>query len=262
MAKIIVDFGIPGLAIGGLTWAACQRARDHAAVATAGATLTAYDSAGKYWLDNPNVTENTYFDIYVTATPTARVLDLFVAPDSIAICNSAILSLGGNAISSFSDVSAAAQLCSAFWAKAVDLVLRLHPWNCAIKRAQLSPDVTPPVYEWTAAFSLPSDLLRLLDMDGVTDYKIEGGKVLCDEAALNIRYVYRNDNPANWDAALAQAMTAYMQFKLAYPLTKSNTVQDGQWKLFAELLRTARNIDAQEEPGETVGDFPFINVRG
>lgn len=262
MAKIIVDFGTPGLVIGGLTWAASQRKRDHAVVATAGSTLTAYDSAGKYWLENPNVTEDTFFDIYVTATPTTRVLDIFLSPTGLDLCNNALLSLGGNVITSFSDLTAEAKLCSAFWAKAVDTVLRLHPWNAAVKRAQLTPDVTTPVYEWLAAFSLPSDLLRILDLDGVTEYKSEGGKILCNESALNLRYVYRNDNPAGWDALLSQAMTSYLTFMLAYPLTKSNTTRTEQWKLFTELLRTARNVDAQEEPGEELGDFPFINVRG
>lgn len=262
MAKIIVDFGTAGLVIGDLTWAASQRKRDHAAVATAGSTLTAYDAAGKYWLENPNVTEDTYFDIYVTAAPTSRVLDLFLSPTSLDICNSALFALGGNEITSFSDGTTGAKLCAAFWAKAVDAVLRLHPWNCAIKRAQLIPDVAAPLYEWTAAFTLPSDLLRLLDMDGVKQYKSEAGKILCNESALNVRYVYRNDSPAGWDALLVAAVTVYLQFLLAYPLTKSNTTQEKQWGLFTELLRTARSVDAQEEPGEEIGDFPFLNVRG
>lgn len=261
MAKIIVELGAAGIVIGGITWAACKRKRDMADVSTAGSTLTPFDSVSKYWLENPNVTEDTYFDVYVTATPTSRVLGLFLSPTALDICNNAILALGGNVITSFSDGSAAASLCSAFWGKAVDAVLRLHPWNCAIKRVLLTPDATAPVYEWTAAFSLPSDLLRLLDIDSVTEYKSENGKILCNEAALNSRYVYRNDNPAGWDALLIHVMIAYMAFQLSYPLTKSNTTRDAQWKLFTELLRSAKAIDAQEEPGETVGDFPFINVR-
>ena len=262
MAKVIVDFGAAGIVIGGLTWAACQRQRDQVAVSTAGSTLTAFDAVSKYWLENPNVTEDTLFDIYVTATPTTRVLDKFLSPTSLEICNNAILGLGGNTITSFDDTTRAeAVLCESFWPQALNATLRLHPWNCAIKRAVLTPDVTPPTYEWTYAFSLPSDLLRLLELDGVTEYKIEGRKILCDESALSIRYVFRNENTAEWDTLLIAALTAYMAFQLSYPLTKSNTTRGEQWKLFTELLRTAKSIDAQEEPGDTMGDFPFINVR-
>jgi len=261
MAKIIVDFGAAGIVVGGLTWAACHRQRDQAVVSTTGSTLTAFDTFGKYWLENPNVTEDTVFDIYVTATPTSRILDKFISPSSLAICNNAILGLGGNVIASFDDATTEGVLCKNFWSQALNATLRLHPWNCAIKRAVLPPDATPPTYEWSAAFSLPSDLLRLLEVNGLTEYKVEGRKILCDEAALNIKYVYRNETTADWDSLLIAAVTAYMGFNLAYPLTKSNTTRDGQWKLFTELLRTAKAVDAQEEPGDTLGDFPFINVR-
>jgi hypothetical protein len=189
---------------------------------------------------------------------------LVLAQDEAAlvICNNAILGLGGNAIESISDITTEAVLCANYWAQAVDTVLRLHPWNCAIKRMALTPDAEPPAYEWATSFPLPADCLRILDLDGVTDYKVEGRKILCDESALNLRYVFRNEVTAEWDALLIEAMTAYLAFKLAYPLTKSNTTRGEQWKLFTELLRTAKAVDAQEEPGETLGDFPFLNVRG
>jgi len=180
---------------------------------------------------------------------------------AIGICNAAILKLGGTVITSFDDLTTEGKLCKAFWYEALDSFLRLHPWNFAVKRAALTPDLADPTYEWTYAFTMPTDLLRVLDLDGVTEYKIEGRKILCNESALNIRYVYRNELLTEWDALVKQAMIAYMAFMLSYPLTKSNTTQDAQWQLFTELLRTAKAVDAQEEPGETVGDFPFINVR-
>lgn len=183
-------------------------------------------------------------------------------PTGISICNNAILTLGGNVITTFDDTSTEGVLCKAFWSDAVYAVLRLHPWNFAVKRAALTPDVTGPLYEWTYAFTLPVDLVRILDLDGVVEYKVEGRKILCDDAALNIRYVYRNISTDEWDAVFVEAMAAYMAFKLAYPLTKSNSTRDVQWKLFTELLRTAKAVDAQEEPGETMGDFPFLRVRG
>jgi len=262
MAKLVVDFGIAGLVIGDLTWTACKKASDNSDVSTAGSTLTAFDSAGKYWLENPNVTEDTLFAIYPTATPAALRLGTFRSPNSLDVCNEAALALGGKPMQSFNDGSTTAVLCSAAWTRAIEMLLRLHPWNCAIKRAVLTPDADPPVYGWTAAFSLPSDLLRLLEIDGVTEYKIEGRKILCDESELNIRYVYLNTDPATWDALLLQSMTAYMQFRLAYPLTKAGSVEQGRWAQFAEILRSAKAIDAQEEPGDTLGDSPFLNVRG
>jgi len=360
MAKVIVDLGVAGLTIGDILWVGCERVRDYVVVPTLDSTLTYIpDSVGSYWLENPNVTENSLFYIcknlttitpvgqswaqqvnpkninlssvcwsgtqfvavgdhdsgdayiltspdgitwtervnpiniqlnsvcwadtqfvavglasgvyaYIVASKTNTVITqifpgvygLFISSDfGLSMCNSAILTLGGNNIGSFDDATVEAVLCKSLWSQALDSLLRLHPWNCAITRAALLPDAVAPAYEWTSAFTLPTDLLRLLEVYGVTEYKVEGRKILCNEATLNIRYVFRNEDTSEWDSLLTEAMTAYMAFKLAYPLTKSNTTKDSQWQLFTNLLRTAKSIDTQEEPGDTVGDFPFIEVR-
>lgn len=262
MSKVIIDFGVAGLAIGDLTWHACQKVSDNSAVATTSSTLTAYDATGKYWLENPNVTADTQFAIYITATPTTKRLGMFRSPTSINICNRALLGLGQNVITSLSDTSTEGVLCNALWASALDAVIRLHPWNFAVKRATLTPDATAPVYEWTAAFSIPSDCLRLLNIDGLTEYKVEKGKILCDESSLNLRYLVRNETLSEWDALAIEVLVQYIAWQLSWPLTKSNTTRSEQYKILAEVLRAAKGIDAQEEPGDEVGDFPFLNVRG
>ena len=263
MAKVIVDFGVASLVIGDLTWGACLKKSDNSAVSTTGATLTAFNATGKYWLENPNVTETTLFYIYLTATPATARLGEFIAPSSLSICNAAILNLGGKVISSFDDATTEATLCKNLWTPALDFMLRLHPWNCAIKRVALTASATVPVYEFSAMFDLPSDLLRLLEVEGLRDgFKIERRTLLCDESTINIRHVFRNENVAEWDSLLVRAMTQYMTFELSWPITRKDSVRDTNWKLFTDILRSAKNIDAMEEPQDEVGDSPFISVRG
>jgi hypothetical protein len=271
--QCIVDFKVPGLTTATTALAWCLGPDNVTVVDTTGWTLTLPNGVdeGQYILTVPLAPYGSTFKIYEIAntanyslgslTMSLEISSSYPAA-ALTICNNAILALGGNVVTSFADSTAEGILCTNLWPPALDAVLRLHPWNCAIKRAVLAPDVTPPTYEWTAAFTLPADLLRILDLDEVTEYKVEGRKILCDESALNIRYVYRNEVVNTWDSLLVSVLTAYMAFKFAYPLTKSNSTRDTQWKLFTELLRTAKAIDAQEEPGDTIGDFPFINVRG
>jgi hypothetical protein len=266
------DRTVIGKTLADLTIDFCKTV-DGNVVSQTGMTLTEL-GVGKYVLMNPNITDRTIISGYLTSDST-KSFSLNMDPadgnitsysfsatsSALAICNNAILGLGGNVIASFDDTSTEAVLCKNLWPAALDSLLRLHPWNCAIKRVVLTPDVTVPVYEWANAFTLPSDLLRLLDIDEVTQYKVEQGKILCNESGLSIRYVFRNEAIDTWDKLLVEAMTSYMSFKMSYPLTKSNTTRDEQWKLFTELLRTSKAIDAQEEPQDTIGDFPFLNVR-
>lgn len=61
-----------------------------------------------------------------------------MATDAVAICNSALLKIGTEKITSLSDNTKRAIICNEQYAKIRDQVLRAHPWNFAIKRVTLS----------------------------------------------------------------------------------------------------------------------------
>lgn len=187
-----------------------------------------------------------------------------MATSAVQICSNALLLVGDQPINSFSDNNDRTRLVSNLWANARDAVLRSHPWNCAVKRVALSPDVATPAFEWSQQFTLPPDCLRILSIgeEGETPaYAIESGKILCDENPLNLRYVWRNTDVTTWDALLAEAMTAHMAMTCAYPITKSAAQQDEMIKLYRFKLQQARSVDGQEQPPEQFGDFPLMNAR-
>lgn len=188
-----------------------------------------------------------------------------MATSDVQICSNGLLLLGAQTINSFDDPSDRATLVANLWPNARDAILRSHPWNCAIKRVQLAPDAAAPAFnDWSYQFAVPGDFLRLLSI-GVRDenceYAIEGRKILFDESLLNLRYVYRNEDVTTWDALLVEAAEAYMAMTCAYPITKSPSVQETMSKLWEFKLRQARSIDGQENPPETLGDFPLLNAR-
>jgi hypothetical protein len=87
------------------------------------------------------------------------------------------------------------------------------------------------------------------------EYRTEGRYFLSDEGALPLVYIFDNDNPATYDAALVAAMELAMCAALAYPVTKSTALRDSLGAELKEVLRTgARNVDGQDDPPETLGD--------
>lgn len=102
----------------------------------------------------------------------------------VEICNSALIKLGDDTITSLTDDSKRARLCNAQFARLRDEVLRAHPWNFAIRRASLAKLSQAPAFEFAAAFRLPEDpycLRVLLLFDGSAPqgisrhrWKIEG----------------------------------------------------------------------------------------
>jgi len=187
-----------------------------------------------------------------------------MAASAVQIASNALLMLGAEPINDFDDESDRATLASNLWDQVQDAVLRMHPWNCAVKRVQLAPDASSPAFDYAYQFTLPGDLLRVLAVGEEGDtprYKVEGRKILADDAALNLRYIYRNTNIPHWDSLLVHATTAAMAEAMAYPLTKSNTTQQSMAAKLDFWMRQARTVDALEEPTDDVGDFPLLNVR-
>jgi hypothetical protein len=187
-----------------------------------------------------------------------------VATSDVQICSNALLLLGAQTINSFSDDSDRALIVANLWPNCRDAVLRSHPWNCAIKRASLAPDVDPPAFEYAYQFLLPGDCLRVLALGEEGDtlyYRIEARRIVMDEAECKLKYIFRNEDVTTWDSLLVSACEAYIAMLAAYPVTKSPSVREQMEKLYAYQLRQARTVDALEEPTEGVGDFPLLSVR-
>ena len=182
----------------------------------------------------------------------------------VSICSNALLMLGDKPISSFEEGTDRAALAANLWETARDYVLRRHPWNCAIKRKILAPDTTAPAFDFTAQFSLPADWLRTLSVGEEGErpfYKIEGRKLLMNGSVCKLRYIYRNDVPATWDAMLVHAMTMVMKALFAYPITQSQGLEQLVESILAPILREARAVDGQEEPGDALDDSPLLDAR-
>src|SRR3546814_8035552 len=107
-----------------------------------------------------------------------------------------------------------------------DLVIRSHPWNCATKRVVLSPDAAAPAFGYANRFQMPGDWLRTLavtlDRYARPDYKREGNFYLCDADALQLRYIWNNENPGTYDASLVGALEAAMRDRKSTRLNSSH----------------------------------------
>lgn len=188
---------------------------------------------------------------------------------AVQICSNALISLGQKPINSLpgnpDQASSDRQLAAVnLYPTVRDSVLRSHPWNCATKRIVLSPDSAAPAFGYAYQFQLPGDWLRTISVgeEGCEDdFKIEGRKLLCDNSVVRLRYIWFNDNPATWDALLIDAMTAAMAARLAVPVTGDQGKKVEFERALLAVLKTARAVDGQEVPPETLGNFPLLAAR-
>jgi hypothetical protein len=178
----------------------------------------------------------------------------------VSICSNALLLLGQSPINTLAESPIAQNL----WPTVRETVQRSHPWNCCIRRRVLAPDVTPPEFDWSYRFLLPEDWLRTLQVGETgreSDYQSEGRYLLADEPALYLRYVAANEDVASWDTLLVNAATYGMAASLAYPVTSSASLANAMEQKLQQALREARVVDGQDDPPQTMGDFPLLAAR-
>ncbi len=124
-----------------------------------------------------------------------------MASSPVQICNAALLKLGAERINSLTENNKRARLCNERYDSLRKEVLRAHPWNFAIRRADIPKLTTKPEYEYAAEYQLPNDCLRVLETEAdksnpsgdilgpsTTKFKIEGRKLLTNASSLTAAF--------------------------------------------------------------------------
>jgi len=188
---------------------------------------------------------------------------------AVDIANSALNLLGASTISAFTDDSKNARLVNQRYENVRNRVFRSHAWNCLHKRVQLAQNSTAPVIEYTYAYALPSDCLRVLKVhNGTTDsiqsaidYKLEGRNIVTDEGTVYLIYIALDTDPNNYDSYLQESISHQLAADLCYAITNNATLANNYMARADERLREARFIDATENSLGTVESNEFTDAR-
>ena len=188
---------------------------------------------------------------------------------AVDIANSALNLLGASTISAFTDDSKNARLVNQRYEPVRNRVFRSHAWNCLHKRVQLAQNSTAPVIEYSHAYALPSDCLRVLKVhNGTTDsiasaidYKLEGRNIVTDEGTIYLIYIALDTDPNNYDTYLQESISHQLAADLAYAVTNNATLADKYMVRADERLREARFVDATENSLGTIESSEFTDAR-
>lgn len=116
--------------------------------------------------------------------------------DKVHIINNALSLIGAASITSFEENTANARRVKTIYDTSRKALLRLHPFQCSIKRIKLTPLTEAPVFGYAYQYQLPDDLIRIINAN-TEDYTIETDKLLSDSNELNLVYVFDNRERRN-----------------------------------------------------------------
>lgn len=188
-----------------------------------------------------------------------------MAFSGIDLCSRALIKIGANSITSFDDGSAEAQVAASIYPIIRDGMLSVHPWNFAIAQRALGNLVEPPLADYSRAFELPEDCVRVLSA-GITGrgrglaYRIQRRRICVDADEVVLTYIFRADE-SDFPPFFNLALVARLAAEFCIPLTDSTSRWTSLYKIAEEELRRAKLTDAQEDTPPRFEDFTLTEDR-
>ena len=192
-----------------------------------------------------------------------------MATTKVDICSTALVMIGANTITSFSDNSTEANVCNIVYEDILKSSLTRHRWRFATEEKQLSLLTAEPTGRYAYAYQLPTspELLQLITLtvnDMVIPYERYGDKVFLDNygstSTVICDYIYRADEgefPPHFILAL--------EYTLASLFAGSIARDSGMIKQFADMAERqyliAKNVDSAERTTKQLDQSRFINLR-
>ncbi len=202
----------------------------------------------------------------------------------VSICNKALVFLGANKITSFSDASAAADACNILYKEVKASTLAMYSWTFTLGKATLAQETTSPTNEWTYQYALPNDMLsgvpravRASTTAGsplIKNWEIgqssNGGTVLfSDETTITIDY----QKDVN-EGALPSYFITLLAYQLAWHLAETMTDQTTKVELWRSIalgtpgegmrggyFRQAVSTDSAGQTPGVISDYMLTELR-
>ena len=197
----------------------------------------------------------------------------------VSICSDALILLGAEPITSFTDGSDAAQACSRLYPDLRDTIISSYVWSWSLKKSQIARLSTAPVNEWQYAYQLPGDMLSgvlaVFETAGTTErsrrygWEIYGEQLFTNMETVYIDYqesIVESKMPVYFGRLLRTAMAAELAIVITDQAAKSDYFRGQAFGTPMEngrggLMREAMNIDARGQSTQIVEDYSLIEVR-
>ena len=178
----------------------------------------------------------------------------------IQIISNAFVLLGGSSIAALDENSTEARIASSLYDTTYTTLITQHRWRFSIKQATLARLAENPLYEYSYAFRLPTDLLYLVKLDTRTAYQIYGTNLYADVQELKADYQYTPDE-FDLPAYFLKAFGYILASQFAIPLTGDIEKASYYSQVGAKELIRAKFADSTQTPTHSFASDTYASVR-
>lgn len=178
---------------------------------------------------------------------------------AIKLASNALILLGAEPISSFTDGSTGATIASNLYENSYLSLLTSHRWRFSVKQEKLARLTGDTGNSFTYMYQLPSDCMYLIQVDTFT-YEVYEDKLYCNVTEVLADYVFRVD-----EDRLPPYFSKMFEFYLASQFAVALTGDLEKAELFSTFymneLKRAKFADSTQTPQVSFVDSPYISIR-
>lgn len=206
----------------------------------------------KIWVLGGSAGSGTYKnDIWYSYTPPAPPpTPTTSGTTNVDIVNLALSKIGSATISDWNEATRERRTATSIYENMRDRLLEMYPWNFAMKRASLSSVGVAPSFEFTYAYTLPTDCIRVYELfdNPLEPYAIEAGYLLTDLALgqVRIKYISKVTDESMFPPSFVNVFALAMAAEIAPILTGDRNMRISLLNELSLEIRNAYVLNAIE----------------
>lgn len=182
------------------------------------------------------------------------------------ICNKALVLVGANTITSFSENTTESKVANQLYESTLENMLTRSRWRFAAKQAQLSRNASAPTARWSAKYAIPTGTMILHTVtvsDNVIEYDRYEDDILCDASTSDVVVADFTFQPseANFPPYFKQALVFELASLFAGAIARNDSLSQLYQNRAIAQLAIARAQDSQAQTSRKVDTTRFRNRR-
>ena len=192
------------------------------------------------------------------------------------IANIALTALGARPITSLDDDNTEAKIADIHYDASRDATLEAREWTFAVKRTTLPKNEKEPDWGYGAAFTLPADTLRVMEvrddananrinyneLANRLDWRREENLIVCDANIVRIRYIAQITDTNRFSPGFVQCFAARLAMDICVGITQSSKMLENMSGLYAIKLAEAAATDGMQGRIQIARSSKLTGVRG
>ena len=189
-----------------------------------------------------------------------------MADSKFDICNKAMVLVGANTISSFTQNTTESKVASQLYEATLENLITRCRWRFASKQSQLSKNTTNPDARYESSYALPNDALVIHTVtvaDDVIKYDRYGQNLFTDTTSSDIVIADYTFQPSESDFPpyFKQTLVFELASLFAGAIARNDQLSELYHKRAIAQLAIAKGIDAQAQTTRRVDVDRFRNNR-